>query len=101
MNGHTLWESASSSAQGEFDDLLSSADGPQTTDTGLFIASGLRAARGAQASRRRTILTDVASVLRCNPDELDFLFMDPVLAANDSDPVAMPEFRASFRTAAI
>lgn len=75
--------------------LLDAAEKTDLSDSGLFIASGLRAARGTSAAHRRTILTDLANVLQCGPDELDFLFLNPVMAANDSDPVTMPDFRAS------
>lgn len=79
------------------DTLLTAADTPDMNDSGIFVASGLRAARGTSAIHRRTILTDLASVLDCDADELGFLFIDPVIAANDSDPVVMPDFRASMR----
>lgn len=96
-----LWETATDSFSVDLKTLLSEADVPDATDTGLFIRSGLRAARGAQTVQRRSILTDVAKVLDCSAEELGFLFMDPVMAANDSDPVAMPDFRASIRAAQI
>lgn len=80
------------------DPILDYADHPDLSDPGQFIASGLRAAQAASIGHRRTILNDVASVLGCNADELGFLFMDPVVAANDSHPVMMPDFRASMRS---
>lgn len=70
---------------------VSDQRGPCATEQ--FILSGLRAARGAHPNLRRTILTDLAHVLGCSAEELDFLFCDPVIAANDSDPVIMPDYR--------
>ena len=69
----------------------SEAHGPCASDQ--FITSGLRAARGANPNLRRTILTDLAQVLGCSVDELGFMFCDPIVAANDSDPVVMPDYR--------
>ncbi|MEM7730147.1 MAG: hypothetical protein AAF311_12875, partial [Pseudomonadota bacterium] len=79
--------------QGGFRDLVDAADTMPKCPSETFVLSGLRAARGAQPAHRRTILTDIARVLGCNADELGFLFRDPVVAANDSDPVAMPDYR--------
>ncbi|MGB3456500.1 MAG: hypothetical protein WBG08_02270 [Litorimonas sp.] len=76
-----------------FDHLVAGADIPSQCASEQFVLSGLRAARVAQAAHRRTILTDLAGVLGCSADELGFLFRDPVVAANDSDPVAMPDYR--------
>lgn len=70
---------------------MSETHGPCASDQ--FITSGLRAARGANPNLRRTILTDLAKVLGCSVDELGFMFCDPVVAANDSDPVIMPDYR--------
>ena len=83
-----------------FDIILDDAEMPDMSDSSLFIASGLRAADGAQTTLRRTILNDVTNVLRCSPDELSFLFMDPVIAANDSESVEIPDFRATLRNKA-
>lgn len=70
---------------------VSDQRGPCPTEQ--FVMSGLRAARSAHPNLRRTILGDLAQVLGCTADELDFLFCDPVVAANDSDPVIMPDYR--------
>lgn len=75
--------------------LIATSDAPDTCATNSFVASALRAAKGTQVSHRRIILTDVASVLSCSADELGFLFNDPAMAANDWDPVEMPDYRAS------
>lgn len=79
--------------------FLSDAQSPEISDASLFVASGLRAAQSAPSSHRRMILTDLADVLCCSADELNFLFMEPSVAANDSDPVGMPDFRASLLAA--
>lgn len=78
-----------------FKSLITASDVPDLCATNSFVASALRAAKGTQSAHRRIILTDVARVLSCSADELDFLFNNPVMAANDSDPVAMPDYRAS------
>lgn len=70
---------------------MSETQGPCPTEQ--FIMSGLRAARGANPNLRRTILMDLAHVLGCSVDELGFMFCEPVFAANDSDPVVMPDYR--------
>lgn len=75
--------------------LIAASDKPETSAENHFVASALRAAVGTQAPSRRIILTDIAEVLSCSSDALDFLFDTPVMAANDSDPVAMPDYRAS------
>jgi len=93
-----FWKSVKRRPSARLDIILDDADIPDLSNSGMFIASGLRAARGAQTTLRRTILNDVANVLQCSPDELGFLFMDPVMAANDSDPVMMPDFRATLQT---
>lgn len=92
-----FWKSVKRRQSARIDIILDDADIPDLSNSGMFIASGLRAARGAQTSLRRTILNDVANVLQCSPDELGFLFMDPVIAANDSDPVMMPDFHATLQ----
>lgn len=84
-----------SHSTGLFKSLIAGSDTPDLCASNSFVASALRAAKGTQTSHRRIILTDVASVLSCSADELDFLFNDPIMAANDSDPVAMPDYRAS------
>ena len=76
-----------------FDLLVEEADAPPQCASEQFVCSGLRAARVAHATNRRTILGDLSDVLGCSPDELGFLFTDPVIAANDSDPVIMPDYR--------
>ena len=63
-----------------------------------FIASGLRAARHAAADTRRRILRDVAAVLGCEAGDLDFMFIAPSVAANDADPVTMPDYGAGRAT---
>jgi hypothetical protein len=73
--------------------LIAESDLPDSCASVKFVQSGLRAARVAQPAHRRTILTDLAGVLGCSPDELGFMFRELVLAANDSDPVAMPDYR--------
>lgn len=75
--------------------LIAASDTPDASAENVFVASALRVAIGTQAPIRRVILTDVAELLSCSPDALDFLFDTPVMAANDSDPVAMPDYRAS------
>lgn len=75
--------------------LIATSDTAELSVENAFVASALRAAVGSQAQGRRVILTDIAEVLSCSPDALDFLFDTPVMAANDSDPVAMPDYRAS------
>lgn len=75
--------------------LVAASDRPETSAENVFVASGLHAAIGMQTPGRRMVLTDVAQVLSCSADALDFLFDTPVMAANDSDPVAMPDYRAS------
>jgi len=60
-----------------------------------FLESALSAAIATPGHSRRVILTDVAELLSCSPDALDFLFNAPVMVANDSDPVEMPDYRAS------
>ncbi|WP_298913268.1 hypothetical protein [uncultured Algimonas sp.] len=75
------------------DHVVEDADRCPQSISGQFVTSGLRAARGAQASHRRSILKDLADVLGCSADELGFLFLDPVIAANDSRPVEMPDYR--------
>lgn len=78
--------------------LIAASDTPDLCASNSFVASALRAARATQATyHRRIILTDVASLLSCSADELDFLFNAPIMAANDSDPVAMPDYRASLQ----
>ena len=83
----------------DLDAIHAFADSAEVTDATLFVASGLRAAKGAPTPHRRLILTDLAHVLGCSADELDFL--EPALAANDSNPaVVMPDFRTTLLAAA-
>lgn len=84
-----------SQADGSLKRLIATSDTPDLCASNSFVASALRAAKVTQVPHRRIILTDVASVLSCSADELGFLFHDPVIAANDSDPVEMPDYRAS------
>lgn len=74
--------------------MIDDAQSGEMCDVSAFIGSGLRAARHSKPHARRSILRDVATVLGCEAAELDFLFAAPCLAANDSDPVIMPDFRA-------
>lgn len=84
-----------SRSSGSLKRLIATSDEPDVCATNSFVVSALRAAKGTQVSHRRIILTDVASVLSCSADELGFLFNDPTMAANDSNPVEMPDYRAS------
>lgn len=77
------------------DELVQSGAYMDLCDTRHFVASALRAAQVMQSAHRRTILTDLAGVLSCETAELDFLFINPVVPANDIDPVAMPDYRAT------
>jgi len=78
-----------------FASLAGKAECAEFCETNTFVASALRAANGAPSPHRRVILTEVAGLLSCGAEDLDFLFDGPVIAANDSDPVAMPDFRAA------
>jgi hypothetical protein len=78
-----------------FEQLIDGAEFPDLCETNTFVVSALSAAKSTQASHRRAILTDVAGLLSCGAEDLDFLFDGPVIAANDSDPVAMPDFRTT------
>ncbi|MFB9373577.1 hypothetical protein ACFFUB_06360 [Algimonas porphyrae] len=99
LSGNTVPFAAHSGEDCDLYAIHAAAEIADMTDATLFVASGLRAARGAPTIHRRLILTDLAQVLGCNPGELDFLFMEPTIAANDSDPVGMPDFRASLLAA--
>ena len=77
--------------------LLAEADWPDTCEAGQFVASGLRAARTARTPARPAILSDIARVLGCRADELEFLFGERYAPANDADPISMPDFRAVLR----
>lgn len=77
--------------------LTLASDAPDMSAATNFVASALRAVKGTSAPMRRTILTDIAATLSCSADELDFLFNDPVIAANDSDPVEMPDYGETLR----
>lgn len=82
---------------GSLQNLIATSDTPDLCASTSFVASALRAAKDSRVPLRRTILSDVASVLSCSADELGFLFNEPIVAANDSDPVAMPDYRDSLR----
>ena len=75
-------------------DLIEGARSGEACEHSDFIKSGLRAARYSKPHARRSILGDVARVIGCEASELDFLFDMPCMAANDSDPIVMPDFRA-------
>ena len=79
-------------------DLIHEAVERERCEPSDFIRSGLRAARYSKPHARRSILGDVASILRCEPSELDFLFTAPCMAANDTNPVIMPDFRTRLDT---
>ena len=79
--------------------LLDEAVGPQDCEAGRFIDSGLRAARHSHRVARPAILADVAGLLECSVEDLGFLFAEPLSAANDTDPVTMPDYRNALRTA--
>jgi len=89
-----LWAQDSN---GPLNALIETAEMRTSNQSESFVFSALRAAKGTQSSHRRTILTDVAQVLSCRAEDLDFLFNTPVMAANDSDPVAMPDYRETLR----
>lgn len=76
-----------------FDQIVDDAEYPKLCNTSTFLDSALRAAKSTNASHRRVILTDVAGLLSCGAEDLDFLFDCPVIAANDTDPVMMPDYR--------
>lgn len=73
--------------------LIEDALSPVECSSTKFIGSALKAALSTPSPRRRSILADVADVLSCAPEELDFMFLDPVYAANDVDPVGFPDYR--------
>ena len=83
--------------QDRLDALLAAADGPEGCAEDDFVASGLHAARHSRGASRQAILCDVARVLGCGPGDLAFLFAAPLGAANDSDPVHMPDYRQALR----
>lgn len=89
-----------SQVTGSLKRLIATSDKPELCASHSFVASALRAAKATQVQDRTTILTDVATVLSCSADELGFLFYDPLIAANDSDPVPveMPDYRMSLLT---
>lgn len=78
-----------------FEQLIDGAEFPDVCETNAFVVSALRAANQTDVAHRRVILSDVAGLLSCGAEDLDFLFDGPVIAANDSDPVAMPDFRTA------
>lgn len=82
---------------GSLQNLIATSDTPDLCASNTFVASALRAAKDSRVPLRRLILSDIASVLSCSADELGFLFNEPVIAANDSDPMAMPDYRTSLR----
>ncbi len=60
-----------------------------------FVVSSLRAAIFSNQMTRRKILADVADVLECQAEDLEFLFLnidEPVQAAPTQD-VMVPDFR--------
>lgn len=54
-----------------------------------FVLSGLRAARSVKRSLRRNILADVARVVGCAAEELEFLYDIPV----PGGPALVPDYR--------
>ena len=84
-------------------DVINDAHVQSRSDFTDFVYSGLRAASSCRRLTRSAILADVAAVLACRPDELNFLFSDgsevfPVessvaVNAPTSDDLRVPEFR--------
>jgi len=60
-----------------------------------FVISGLRAATSANAIARRKILSDVAELLSCKSEDLDFLFTNFERSASSSASyeVMVPDFQ--------
>ena len=67
---------------------------PDGCDASRFVTSSLRAARHSKGGARQPILSDVADLIGCRAEDLAFLFRTPTFAANDTDPVIMPDYRA-------
>ena len=78
-------------------DIWQSGAAPQPTQAGDFVQSALRAAAAMRTAPRRAVLDDIASVLGCEADALNFMFAKPTLAANDTEPVSVPDFRRHLR----
>ena len=78
-----------------FKRLIALSDKSETSAENAFVESALQAAVATPGESRRVILTDIAELLSCSPEALGFLFNTPVIVANDSDPVEMPDYRAS------
>ena len=67
-----------------------------------FVLSSLRAAIFSNLITRRKILSDVADVLGCQAEDLEFLFVDlnkPIQPIQKQD-VMVPDFRAKLMAAA-
>lgn len=80
-------------AQAGLRSLIDNAQAAETRIEAQFVDSGLRAAKASRSAHRSAILSDLASVLGCAAGDLDFLFDAPHLAANDRDPIVMPDYR--------
>ena len=74
------------------------ADSPHDTQADAFLQSAFRAARSTRFDHRRAILSDVEALLRVEPGALNFMFAEPTRAANDTDPVIMPDYRDALQS---
>ncbi len=73
--------------------LIGTAEPARLQGEARFVASALRAAGASRAAHRSRILSDLADMLGCADGQLDFLFDTPRGAANDRDPLIMPDYR--------
>lgn len=82
--------------------MSKSGDLPEQQPETDFILSGIRAAISANLVTRRRILSDVADVLGCKAQDLEFLFVDFGKSAqpNASYEVMVPDFQSELLAAA-
>ena len=75
--------------------MLIPGDVPEKKPESEYIVSGLRAATFVNLIARRKILTDVAEVLGCRSEDLEFLFADAKKSSQKMSPkdFSLPDYR--------
>jgi len=58
-----------------------------------FIISGLRAAGSANSIAREKILSDIADIMACKPQDLEFLFIESPITSTKTCEVMVPDFQ--------
>ena len=68
-------------------------DVPEPQAESDFIISGLRAASSANSITRRKILSDIADIMACKSQDLEFLFNENPVSATQKYEVMVPDFQ--------